>query len=117
MNVNLWSSPEHALEYINHREDSVPHRKEGEAALLEHIPSSATRILDLGTGNGRLLALVREDRPLTSGVGLDFSPAMLELARQRFAGDPLVTIVEHNLDHPLPSLGTFDAIVSSFAIH
>jgi SAM-dependent methyltransferase len=50
-------------------------------------------------------------------VAIDFSPAMLDAAGKRFAGDSSVTIVSHNLDHPLPALGKFDAVVSCFAIH
>ena len=42
---------------------------------------------------------------------------MLEKARNRFADDPHFTIIAHDMVHPLPDLGTFDAIVSSFAIH
>src|SRR5215831_6931388 len=114
--VNLWTSSEHVEDYLR-RADQISHRNEGEAALLEFIPAGARRILDLGTGDGRLLALVRQRHPDTDAVAVDFSPAMLEAARKRFAEDPRVAVVEHNMDGPLPALGKFDAVISSFAIH
>jgi len=51
------------------------------------VPRNVSRILDLGTGDGRLLALLRRDRPRTAAVRLDFSELMLGAARRRFAGD------------------------------
>ena len=114
--INLWTSADHALGYLA-KADRIPHRTEGEAVLLELVPKTAKRILDLGTGNGRLLALLKIERYDVQGVALDFSPTMLEEAKNRFAGDANVTIIEHNLDESLPDLGSFDAVVSSFAIH
>ena len=114
--VNLWTSREHVSDYLE-RADQISHRTEGEAALLEFIPPGAHQILDLGTGDGRLLALVRRWHPDTEAVAVDFSPAMLEAVRKRFDNDRRVRVVEHNLDLPLPALGKFDAVISSFAIH
>jgi SAM-dependent methyltransferase len=114
-NVNLWSSPEHALEYLR-RADPIPHRVEGEAALLEFLPQ-ATRILDLGSGAGRLLSLVKTARPAAQFVAMDFSPTMLTALRGNFVNDASVTIVSHDLAASLPELGEFDVVVSSFAIH
>lgn len=114
--VNLWTSSEHVRDYLE-RADSISHREEGESALLEFIPKTANRILDLGTGDGRLLSLVRRAHPDTEAVAVDFSPAMLEAARKRFAGEQSIRVVEHNMDGPLPTLGKFDAVISSFAIH
>jgi tRNA (cmo5U34)-methyltransferase len=116
MSVNLWASTQHALDYLG-RADSIPHRVEGESVLLEFMPPTARRVLDLGTGDGRLLALVKLDYPDTTTVAIDFSPAMLEAARARFAADRSITVVAHNLENPLPDVGKFDAVVSSFAIH
>lgn len=116
-NVNLWRSPTHALEYLA-RADTVPHRTEGEGVLLECLPRPLMRVLDLGSGGGRLLALVKLARPEARAVALDFSMTMIDRLRDRFAADPSVSVMEHDMDDPLPaSLGTFDAIVSSFAIH
>jgi ubiquinone/menaquinone biosynthesis C-methylase UbiE len=115
--VNLWGSPEHALGYLS-RADSIPHRTEGEAELLAWLPAGTRRVLDLGSGDGRLLALVRLAHPESEAVALDFSDTMIERLRERFEGDTRVQVRPHNLDQPLPdALGRFDAVVSSFAIH
>ncbi len=121
MPVNLWTKADHALDYLE-RADSITHRSEGESSLLEFIPRATRRILDLGTGDGRLLALVlreqeKREHPNPEAIAIDFSPAMIEAAGKRFAGNPSVVLVTHNLDQPLPDLGKFDAVISSFAIH
>lgn len=113
---NLWETPEHAQAYLD-RVEAIPRRPEGEATLVEFIPDHAKRILDLGTGAGRLLALVKDARPGAHFVGLDFSQTMLAEVRKRFSSDANVTVVEHNFEQVLPPLGTFDAVISSFAIH
>jgi tRNA (cmo5U34)-methyltransferase len=114
--VNQWTSADHVLRYLA-KADQIPHRTEGEGVLLEYVPKTVKRILDLGTGNGRLMALLKIDRPQAQGIALDFSPTMLEAVQARFAEDASIKIVTHNLDDPLPELGRFDAVVSSFAIH
>jgi tRNA (cmo5U34)-methyltransferase len=112
-----WTLDERKVSRYLDRADEFPHRIEGEGVLLEQVPLGARRVLDLGTGNGRLLALLQRERPQMAGVGVDFSDLMLEAARERFAGDERVELVRHDLGEPLPDLGRFDAVVSSFAIH
>ena len=111
-----WTTAAHANRYLA-LADCVPHRAEGEGVLSEQVPRDARRVLDLGTGDGRLLALLQDGRPELRGVGLDFSELMLGAARERFAGDERVELVEHDLAAPLPALGRFDVVVSSMAIH
>jgi SAM-dependent methyltransferase len=113
---NEWTTPEHALAYLR-MADRIPHRAEGEATLLEEVPQDAARVLDLGSGDGRLLGLLLLARPAATGVAVDFSPPMLERLRQRFRQDSRVEVVAHDLGRPLPPLGTFDVVASSFAIH
>jgi tRNA (cmo5U34)-methyltransferase len=116
MAAGEWTTSEHVERYLG-RADAYPRRAEGESVLLEHVPRDVRRVLDLGTGDGRLLALLRADRPGMLGVGLDFSAPMLASARERFGADERVELSEHDLARPLPALGRFDAVVSSMAIH
>ena len=116
MHSEEWTTREHVDHYLQ-RADQFPRRAEGESVLLEHVPLDARRVLDIGTGDGRLLDHLRRNRPQMLGVGLDFSELMLAAARERFAGGEGIELVEHDLTEPLPELGRFDAVVSSMVIH
>ncbi len=113
---NEWNAQEYATSYLAAADD-FPHRAEGEGVLLELVPEQIGRVLDLGTGSGRLLSLLGQTRTGWTGVGLDVSPPMLEIANEQFSDDPDIQIIEHDLVDTLPELGNFDLVVSSFAIH
>lgn len=114
---STWLAPEHVERYRS-AGTTLPHRDEGERVLVDFVPGPAKRIVDLGCGDGHLLALVLAERPSALGIAVDFSPPMLDAARERFADQERVTVVAHDLTRPLPdALGDACAVVSSFAIH
>jgi hypothetical protein len=57
-----WSDAQHALEYLNVA-DSLPHRSEGESVLEDLLAGNTKRILDLGTGDGRLIRMIMPNDP------------------------------------------------------
>ncbi len=109
-----WSDPGRVAEYLSRE---IPHRLTAEQMLLEALPPRVGRFLDLGAGDGRMVALVRSRHPEARAVGLDISEPMLARAADRFAADPRVEFREHELDLPLPVEGPFDTVVSGLAIH
>lgn len=109
-----WSDPGRVAEYLSRE---IPHRATAEELLLEALPERIERFLDLGTGDGRMAALVRSRHPEARGVGLDASEPMLARAANRFGGDPLVEFHAHELALPLAVEGRFDTVVSGLAIH
>ena len=64
-----WSSPQTALTYLN-LADTIPHRSEGESVLIDHLPEDTRRILDLGTGDRRLIRLIKANRPEIEAVAI-----------------------------------------------
>jgi tRNA (cmo5U34)-methyltransferase len=114
--VNMWQNAQHAQGYLERRR-RFPRRQEGYETLMEFLPRTPRRVLDLGCGDGEVAARVVEAHPGVEVLACDFSPEMLQRARQRFDGSS-VEVVEHDLDTSLPAAwGTFDAVVSAFAIH
>ena len=109
-----WSEPGRVAEYLSRE---IPHRRIAEDLLLEALPERVDSLLDLGSGDGRLLHLVRERHPQARGVGIDSSEPMLARAADRLGAEPLVELRRHDLASPLAEPAPFDAVVSGLAIH
>lgn len=109
-----WRDPERVAEYLSRE---IPHRDIAEAMLLQALPPNMERFIDLGTGDGRLIGLIREHHPRAHALGVDFSEPMLAQAGERFASDPVVELRRHDLAQPLEVQAPVDAVVSALAIH
>jgi tRNA (cmo5U34)-methyltransferase len=109
-----WADPSRVAEYLSRE---IPHRDIAEAMLLDVLPDRVDRFLDLGTGDGRLLSLVRGQYPDAMAIGLDLSEPMLARAAQRFDSDSKVELRLHDLTQPLVELEGVDVVVSGLAIH
>ena len=89
-----------------------------ERALLELLPRAGLgRLLDIGTGTGRLLELLAPR--ITAGLGVDASRAMLALARARLARAGFAHCTVRLADmYRLPLAdATFDTVVLQMVLH
>src|SRR5438876_4808525 len=120
----VWRDASVAAAFSAMRAARVPQGQTQLEVLLRLVrsqPVSPRRVLDLGAGDGVLLAAVLEAFPDGSGVAVDFSSEMLARARERlrpFA--PRAVVVEADLGDAgwqRAVGGPFDAVVSGFAIH
>jgi len=114
---STWRSQEKVDEYLA-RVGGLSARIAGEGVLAELLPPAPASLLDLGCGDGRLASVVLAARPsIATVIAVDRSEPMLAAARTRFAGDDRVRVSSHDLERAITGLGSFDVIVSGFAIH
>jgi SAM-dependent methyltransferase len=119
----VWQDPKVANGFADRRA-SVPGTQiqlDVLRRLIERVPTRNLHVLDIGCGDGFLLAKVMEFAKVDNAVALDGSAAMLERARKRFAGHPGVTLVEADFNSSQwtrrLSHRAFDAVISGYAIH
>lgn len=78
------------------------------------LPTSAN-VLDLGCGTGRLLDRLATKFPNLRGTGLDFSPQMLRVARQKNRHHPRLIYVEGRAEDLPFAEGQFDAVFNTIS--
>lgn len=87
-----------------------------EAALLAALPERLGRVLDIGTGTGRMLEVLAPRAEALAGV--DASRAMLALARDRIARRKLRASVRLGDMYRLPfQARTFDTVTMQMVLH
>jgi tRNA (cmo5U34)-methyltransferase len=109
-----------AGEYDAARPRLIPCFDEFYGTVLELIPYRAKEefsVLDLGAGTGLLTAMLCGAFPKARFTLSDIAPAMLEVAKDRFASqsDRFTYRVEDYLAQPL--VGQFDVVVSALSLH
>jgi SAM-dependent methyltransferase len=79
-------------------------KKHVDMVQTEHPETSDA--LDFGCGEGDITDLLRKDGWSVSGV--DVSPEILAIARERFVDDPKVRMIQSDPDNFPPELGKYD---------
>ena len=124
MPAEIWKDRDVAKAFLDERSLIIPDRERQLTVAMRVLNAfcpQPRRILDIGTGDGLLLGILLDAFPAATGAGVDFSPLMLERARQRFA--PLgrrAQTVEADLQNAAWRklvAGPFDIVISGFAIH
>lgn len=96
----------------------IRHASDPEALTrVARLARGQERVLDVGCGDG--LLTVELARVAQQVVGVDLSPTMIDLARQRATdeGCQNVEFIQADINELEMAHATFDLIVSSFALH
>jgi tRNA (cmo5U34)-methyltransferase len=101
--------------YLSMMREAVPGYDRFQDETLAATGVGAKSVLELGTGTGETAQRVLDRHPHAQLVGIDASPGMVDVARDRLPSDR-VTLLVGRLQDPLPE-GPFDLVVSALAVH
>lgn len=122
----VWQSAQLTLSYLDGVRGAIPLAAE-QLELLLRVAGAAQpeprAILDLGCGDGVLAGALLHRFPTAQATLLDFSPPMLEQARQRLSNhENRIQFIEADYGDSswtarLDTQASFEVIVSGFSIH
>jgi len=120
----VWKSAQLVRRFLSGVRGAIPFAQAQIEVMLELLATRrqpVRRFLDLGCGDGVLGAAILEKYPRATGLFADFSEPMLAACRAKLTDNRAQTL---QLDFGKPAwgrvvaaAGSFDAIVSGYAIH
>ena|SRR5579863_6751915 len=122
---SAWQTKESAMAFLQGVRGAIP-GADFQLSVLNKIVylwcPQPRRILDLGCGDGILGRFLRDACPTAHVSFVDFSSPMLEVLREKLERIQNVAVINADFSTPawLDALGTdgsFDIVVSGFAIH
>lgn len=126
VDYEVWKSREVAEKYLSGVRGAIPLAQEQIEIMLRVIAGcdiKIERILDLGCGDGVLIASILQQYPSASGVLLDISEPMLQAAKEKLVNYNdkldffLLDYGDSRWIERVKNKGPFSVIVSGFSIH
>jgi tRNA (cmo5U34)-methyltransferase len=122
-----WTNTAFAQEYLDNADHYIPDRhylfhvlRSFYRTFIARPGGAGARVCDLGCGDGVVAGQLLQEDPGIQATLVDGSEKMLEEARQSQAGRPNVTFLQIGFAELIgdsSALGSFDFIISSFALH
>lgn len=108
-----WSSKNATRYYLRHR-DNVKELYESEKYFMENVLRNGRAVLDIGCAAGGFSKIVRQYNNNAEYVGVDISPQMIKMAREKFPQDKFYVCNGEKLDFPANS---FDICICFGVLH
>lgn len=100
---------------------AMPRYEEMLDELVRCLPETATAVLELGCGTGRLTALLAAHCPRAQITAVDAAPEMVDVARERALGDSSaasrVKFVVSTFEEFSAPNGVYDLVASNLSLH
>lgn len=117
-----WQTEGAAEQYANKVDVVAPGRRDilsVIARLAADFCVDPPLIMDIGCGWGHVTGEFLKQKPEATVHMTDYSAEMVDISRERFAGNPGVKVCRHDLNEGLGAAdrGIYDAVVSCFALH
>lgn len=126
VNSALWKREDVVRGYLDGARKAIPlaeHQIDVMLTLIRRARPKVASFLDIGCGDGVLGKAILMEYPRAKGVFLDFSDTMIRAARKKISSrnkDRVFVLGDFSKPSwidPVSGHGTFDVIVSGFAIH
>jgi ubiquinone/menaquinone biosynthesis C-methylase UbiE len=121
----VWKDPTLVANFLQGVRGGLPYAADQLAIMMRVVAASGRevqRFLDLGSGAGTVAEVVLNAYPNAEATLVDFSPPMIEAARQRLGTGERRHYILADFGQPdwiqaVAGLAPFDLVVSGFAIH